>query len=321
MKKTFRIFSLGSMGITIFYLCLVPPVSAQSDPSKPSTSPWIADFQAAKKRAAAEKKDIALLFTASDWLDLAKTFDEKILSQPSFLNLASPQYMLVRLDFPENANQQSKQTTAQNQLLMRAYRVRGLPTLVLTDELGRPYAITGYHGGGLEAWLEEFNQLHQTREKRDRLFAEAKKTAGVERAQLLAQALPDLPGNIAARFYQNIMSEVIKLDPENQTGRVVYYQSLIADVQYADQMQKLAREGSDAKMLKLSDYYLKTGNLSKTSRQIVLFNKLSVYKKQRATELVTKTLLEIIKTDPSTSQGKEAAMLLKKNGPNSEKNN
>lgn len=280
--------------------------------STTAPSPWITDFQQAKKTAVAEKKDIALLFTARDWLDLAKTFDEKILNKSNFIKQASRHYVLLRLDFPKELQQQDRQTTTQNQLLMRAYRVSGLPTLVLTDELGRPYAITGYHDGSLTSWLEEFNQLRLTREKRDSLFAAAKKEQGVKRAELLSQALPDLPGNIAARFYRNIINEIIQLDPDNKSGRVDYYQSLITDVQYSDQMQKLVSSGDDQKMLALSDRYLKSGALSDSSKQSVLFNKLSIYKKQKNTDLAKKTLDQIIAIDPQSARGKQASLLLKK---------
>ncbi len=305
MKKTFHLFTSTLSQLGVLLLFLSPSLTAQSNP----TTPWLTDFQAAKKAAAKEKKDIALLFTASDWLDLAKTFDEKILSQKEFLDQASSRYILVKLDFPKNKARIKQQTATQNQLLMQAYRVRGLPTLVLTDDLGRPYAITGYHDGGLTAWLEEFNLLRQTREKRDRLIAEAKQVEGVERAQLLAQALPDLPGNIAARFYRNIMNEAIKLDPANKSGRIEYYKSLIADVQYADQMQKLALEGNDKKMLVLSKHYLKEGYLNAASRQSVLFNIFGIYEKQNNTDLMGKTLQAIINTAPDSSQGKQAATL------------
>lgn len=321
MKKIFRIFSLNTVGLVLLCFSQASSLSAQSEAPPVVSSPWTSDFQQAKKIAVAEKKDMALLFTASDWLDLAKTFDQEILSQQAFLNLASSHYSLVKLDFPKDVNLQSKQTTTQNQLLMQAYRVRGLPTLILTDELGRPYAITGYHDGGLNAWLEEFNQLRQTREKRDRLFAKAKNANGVERAQLLSQGMPDLPGNIAARFYRNIMNEVIQLDPENQTGRVIYFQTLIADVKYADQMQQLTVKGNDKKMLALSDHYLKIGNLSDSSRQGVLFNKLSIYEKQGNSTQVSKTLQEIISVAPDSPQGKQAASLLEKIGSSAKKSN
>ncbi|MCF6313015.1 MAG: thioredoxin family protein [Verrucomicrobiales bacterium] len=288
--------------------------------SSQTAGPWITDFQQAKKTAASEKKDIALLFTASDWLDLAKTFDEKILNQPDFTQQASIHYVLVRLDFPKEPQQQNRQTTTQNQLLMRAYRVRGLPTLVLSDELGRPYAITGYHDGGLTAWLEEFNQLRLTREKRDRLFAEAKKEQGIKRAELLSQALPDLPGNIAARFYRNVIDEIIQLDPDNKSGRVDYYQALVADVLYSDQMQKLVRSGDDEKMLALSDRYLKAGGLSDAAKQSVLFNQLGIHQKQKNTELAKKTLKQIIAIDPQSPAGKQASQLLGEISPSAKQN-
>lgn len=306
--------------LSVLFLCLAAtPLPAQSTAG--TSSPWTTDFQDARKTAAAAKKDLAILFTASDWLDLAKTFDKEILSQKDFLDAATEHYTLVRLDFPKEPSSQPSQTTTQNQMLMRAYRIRGFPTLILADALGRPYAVTGYHEGGLDSWIEEFNQLRQTREKRDRLFAEAKKAEGVERAKLLTQALPDLPGNLAARYYRNVVDEIIKLDPTNETGRVGYYKLQIADVRYADQMQQLEMAGQSQQMLELCDQYLKEAQLEGSTRQGVLFNKVGIYEQLGLSAEVAKTLQEIVATDPESPQGKQAAKRLKELAPESTNGN
>ncbi|NOX98724.1 MAG: hypothetical protein GXP30_03165 [Verrucomicrobia bacterium] len=313
--------SIAALGFTLLLLSMSSPLTAQVTAEASSTNRWTTNFKDAKESAAAEKKDIAILFTASDWLDLAKTFDKKILNQQKFIDSASSHYALLRLDFPKNISAQSKQTTTQNQLLMQAYRVRGLPTLVLTDSLGRPYAITGYNGADLDSWIQEFNLLRQTRENRDRLFAEANKTKGVERAKLLAQAVPDLPGNLAARFYRNILNEVITLDPDNQTGRIGQYKLLIADVRYADQMQKLAVNKDDEKMLELSNQYLREAQLEGPKRQSVLFHKADIYTRQGKKDDSEKMLKEIVSIDPDSPQGKQAAGQLNLAAPDSNKEN
>ena len=313
MKEHHRIPPTVVPRLTLLFLCLAlaPIFSTQITSAADKSNSWITDFRDAQESAAASKKDIAMLFTASDWLDLAQTFDKEILNQEEFLKSANPHYTLLRLDFPKDTSIQPNHTTAQNQLLMRAYRIVGFPTLVLTDSLGRPYAVTGYDKRGLSAWVNDFNQFRKTREKRDRLFAEAKKTEGVERAKLLVEALPELPGNLAAKFYRNILNEVIKLDPENETGRVGQYKLLIADVRYVDQMQKLAIEGANEKMLELSDQYLKQAKLEGPSRQSVLFHKVGIYEKQGKKYEAKKTLKEIIDSAPDSQLGKQAANRLK----------
>ncbi len=307
MKEHLHNPSIAALGFALLLLSMSSPLTAQVPAEASSTNRWTTNFKDAKESAAAEKKDIAILFTASDWLDLAKAFDKKILNQQEFLDSASAHYSLLRLDFPKNVSNQSKQTTTQNQLLMQAYRVRGLPTLVLTDSLGRPYAITGYNDADLGSWLQEFNLLRQTRKKRDQLFDEAKDAKGVERAKLLARAMPNLPGNLAARFYRNILNEIITLDPDNQTGRVGQYKLLIADVRYVDQMQKLAVKGDDKKMLELSDQYLKEAKLEGPERQSVLFHKADIYSRQGEKDELEKMLKEIITIDPDSPYGKQAA--------------
>lgn len=320
MKEPHRIPSIVFLNLALLFVFLSPSsLPAQTTPIIDSPKRWITNFKDAKESAAAEKKDLAILFTASDWLDLAQTFDQEILNQEKFLKSASEHYTLLRLDFPKDTTTQSKQTAAQNQLLMQAYRIQGFPTLILTDSLGRPYAITGYHDGGLDSWMQEFNQLRKTREKRDRLFNEAKKATGVERAKLLVQAVPELPGNIAARFYRNLINEIIKLDPENQTGRVGQYKLLIADVRYVDQMQKLAIAGADTKMLELSDQYLKQAKLEGASLQSVLFHKIGIYTRQGKKDEVVKLLQEIITADPDSRYGKQAEHQLKESGSSSKK--
>lgn len=320
MKEPHRIPSIAFLNLALLFVFLSPSsLPAQVSPIANSPKRWVTDFKDAKESAAAEKKDIAILFTASDWLDLAQTFDKEILNQEKFLESASKHYTLLRLDFPKDATAQSKQTTTQNRLLMQAYRIQGIPSLVLTDSLGRPYAITGYHDGGLDSWVQEFNQLRQTREKRDRLFNEAKKATGVERAKLLVQAVPELPGNIAARFYRNIINEIIKLDPENQTGRTGQYKLLIADVRYVDQMQKLAIAGDNTKMLELSDQYIKEAKLEGASLQSVLSHKIGIYTRQGNKGEIEKLLQEIITIDPDSRYGKQAEHQLNESGSSSKK--
>ena len=56
---------------------------------------WMTDFEAAKKKAAAEGKDLFIDFTGSDWCPPCKDLTKRILSQEGFQKSARENYILV----------------------------------------------------------------------------------------------------------------------------------------------------------------------------------------------------------------------------------
>jgi len=139
---------------------------------------WLTDLDAAKQQAAAEKKDILIDFTGSDWCGWCIKLDKEVFSTPAFK--AQKDFVLVSLDFPRKKELPADQK-AKNDALAKAWGIQGFPTIILANAAGEPYAQTGYKQGGPEAYLAHLAELRKqnTPEGIQALKAEREKEAAV----------------------------------------------------------------------------------------------------------------------------------------------
>ena len=137
---------------------------------------WLTDLDAAKKQAAAEKKDILIDFTGSDWCGWCIKLDKEVFSTPEFK--AQKDFVLVSLDFPRK-KQLPAEEKARNEALMRQWSVQGFPTIILTNAAGEAYAQTGYQEGGPAKYLAHLAELRkQNTPEKIKEFAERSSQAG-----------------------------------------------------------------------------------------------------------------------------------------------
>ena len=127
---------------------------------------WTTDFEAAKKAATEQKKDLLMSFTGSDWCGPCMMLDEEVFAKEDFQKGAQESYVLVNLDFPQKTKQEAA-LKQQNEKLAETYSIEGFPTVLLCDEQAKPYAVTGYQPGGSAAYLEHLKELKAVRTKRD----------------------------------------------------------------------------------------------------------------------------------------------------------
>ena len=83
---------------------------------------WTEDFEAAKKLAAEEKKDLLMDFTGSDWCTYCIKLQKEVLSKPEFIATVPKSFVLVELDYPQEKAQDEK-IKAQNEKLQKEYFV------------------------------------------------------------------------------------------------------------------------------------------------------------------------------------------------------
>ncbi|NLW83595.1 MAG: thioredoxin family protein [Phycisphaerae bacterium] len=124
---------------------------------------WRTDFEAAKAKAAEEGKDLLVNFSGSDWCYWCKRLDGEVFSRPGFVDEVGKDFVLVNIDLPDDKSRQSRQLQAQNDRLIRIYRIEGFPTVILMRADGTPYAETGYQNGGADAYLRHLKELRQER--------------------------------------------------------------------------------------------------------------------------------------------------------------
>ena len=141
------------------------PQAAAPDDGGTELNPgiWLTDFDAAKAKAAEEGKDLLVDFSGSDWCYWCKRLDGEVFSKPGFVDEVDKDFVLVKIDFPQDKSRQSRQLQAQNDRLIRIYRIEGFPTVILMRADGTPYAETGYQNGGADAYLRHLNELRQER--------------------------------------------------------------------------------------------------------------------------------------------------------------
>ena len=119
---------------------------------------WTQDYAKAVEKAKAEKKNILLDFTGSDWCGFCKTLDKEVFQTPKFQSWARQNVILVEVDFPKNVRQSDK-IKQQNADLKTKYPFGGYPTIVITDADGKELARkSGYHpGSGPVAYIADLD--------------------------------------------------------------------------------------------------------------------------------------------------------------------
>jgi len=189
---------------------------------------WITNFEAAKKQAVTEKKDLLLEFTGSDWCPPCIKLRKDVFAQKSFLTAASAKFVLVELDFPQEKKLDAE-TSKQNERLEETYQIEGYPTILLCDASGKPYAQTGFHPVSPEEYSAHLEELQEIRVKRDASFAKAELAKeNADKATALIEALQMIDVNLIDTHYCDVIEQIAKLDPGDKSGFVKVRKESIA---------------------------------------------------------------------------------------------
>ncbi len=265
---------------------------------------WLNDYKLAVETAKAQNKSLLLLFTG-DWIPICQQFDRKILNTDTFLEEVSEHFVLVRLNYPEN-NRLPKELATQNQLLKDAYRIRGYPAIVLTDAESRPFGMNGFQPVTPEEYVQQILDTHRVGQEKAEQRANADNVEGLEMAQMLVAGIPDLPGNMAARYYGDEMRSIMEADPDDTLGKAAEYGALLDDVEYGRAMQLLAKESKWDKMIELTDSYIDERKLEGGPLQKALLNKSSVQNQMGSLRGRVESLLRVVDIEAGSAYGQEA---------------
>ncbi len=263
---------------------------------------WMTDFEAAKKKAAEEKKDILVDFTGSDWCHWCIKLKEEVFDKEEFTKGVADKYVLLELDYPNDKSKQSEELQKQNKELQQRFAIKGFPTILILDDQGRPFASTGYAQGGPTPYLANLEKMRQQRVQRDDQFAAAKGLEGLEKAETLHKGLSGIPVNLHQNFYPDTVAEIIKLDPENKTG----YATVVAKQKMEQSYTEALYGGKMEEALKIADKFIETNKLTGESLQEVLAMKMDPLLRSGRFEDSEKILSQIIEADAETELGKFA---------------
>lgn len=184
---------------------------------------WKQNVEVAQKEAATGKKDLLIVFGASDVDDDTKDL-AKALAQAGPKSTIAASFVPVIIDFPQTASGQSWLDDAhQNEVLAKQYGIRQVPAILLTDEKGQPFFIerewknSSDLAKNLDAWK-------QKRAERDQLLAAARTGDDAARLAAAEKALAWIKqGQFVPSFAEDVRAWhaiAQKIDPANAAGKL-----------------------------------------------------------------------------------------------------
>ena len=272
---------------------------------------WMTDFEKAKATAAAEKRDLLLDFTGSDWCGWCIKLQEEVFGKDAFKLEAPKHFVLVEIDFPQE-KELSAAMKAQNEKLQEQYHVEGFPSVVLADAEGRPYAVTGYEEGGAAKFLEHLAELRKVRTARDEGLKKAAAAEGVEKAKAIAAALKEIEPELVHTFYTKEVEEAIAADKDDVSGLKKARGEFASQKEYEEkltvldeELSKLHEEEKFDEFTARLDKFIADEKLTGERRQQTMMIKLSVLGPDKLKE-AEKLIDEVIAVDPKSETAEQA---------------
>ncbi len=201
--------------------------------------PQAGSVEAALPLAQAAGRDIMLEFTGREWCPPCIHLRTKILESAEFEQAVGDKYVLVEVVFPRLPAAVAAMPEAQrnaNEKLLAYHRIEtGLPTVLLLDAGGFPYAQVAGARRTTADYLKELAAATLVKETRDAAFARAATLQGLARAAALADGLNAIPANCRDK-YPDVVNEINRLDPQNTLG---YARVLTRQANYHKQEARL----------------------------------------------------------------------------------
>lgn len=204
-----------------------PAAPAATPPAAAATSEpeWFADFDKAVEAAKAQKKDLLVDFTGSDWCGWCIRLHDEVFSKDEFKAAAPKDFILVALDFPNGEAAKAKVPNPQrNQELAQKYEIRGFPSILVLDADGTVVAQTGYMPGGPKPYVENLSKIRAAGRAAiaalPGLEAELAAAAPADKGAVIEKALKllePMSGGPTARVAKIVRASA-EADPENKSG-------------------------------------------------------------------------------------------------------
>ena len=261
------------------------------------------DFEAAKKKAAAENKSLLVDFTGSDWCGWCIKLNKEVFQHEPFKTGVADNFILVELDYPKDKSKLTEAEIQQNAKLREVYQIQGFPTILITDAEGRPFAKTGYQKGGPESYVNHLDELLETKTARDEAFAMAKDAKGVDRAKAFGEGLNVVPAAYHD-LYPDVIAEILKNDPEDKTGFKANQEFKAAERELEKGLQSAMRSRDTHRALTLIDSFVAEQKLEGLKKQQTLSTKINILMQTKDVDALEKVADEIIAVDPDSDFSK-----------------
>lgn len=252
---------------------------------------------------------VMMNFTGTDWCTACIHLKEKVLSTDEFARVYGGKIVMTAVDFPRLPELRAKISKAESRRreeLLNSYKIKGLPTAVLLDAGGLPFAIiTGSRPTPAE-YMKVIDEALKTRSARDEAFSKASALRGMERAKALAAALRLLPEACRGK-YTAVVKEINLLDPGNTLGfrdllgkSEAYIKQMNDFRAIADTFRGHFDKVSLQEDIKKLEEFLKTPGLEPDVRQLALRSIGDSYAFMRDDNGMLKAYKEALEASPKT---------------------
>jgi len=272
---------------------------------------WTSDFEAAKKQAAEQKKDLLIDFTGSDWCSGCIILSGEVFKKDEFKAGVKDKFVLVEIDFPQDETKLDDATKKQNEALREKYGVKGFPTILLTTADGKPFAATTYEEGGPVKYVQMLDGLRAQKTKRDEAFAAAAKAEGVEQAKQYIAALKamELEDATVSAFYGDIFEKIKKADPKDETGFAKELEIKAKLNKFEEDLNSYGEKDDAEGALKFVEKTLTEGGFEGESKQQVVLTKAMILAHLRKFDDAMKTIDVAKAIAPDSELGKQTEMM------------
>ncbi len=196
--------------------CIAPAFAADA---------WLTNIGEACKQAAAQNKAVLIEFTGSDWCNPCMALRKNVTGTKEFENYASKNYILVEIDLAKF----KKDPTGlykQNWGLYEAYKVRGVPCILIMDPSGNITSRFGYHPNNESMKKTLENTFRKNREFHETLAAAERKTGDAKILEL-TKIYKSVPED-NRHNYQALFNRLVALDKNDLSGLVAETQKKLA---------------------------------------------------------------------------------------------
>jgi len=282
----------------------VPALILTLSPGLRAEEIWGTDFAAAKAVAVKNHKDILMDFTGSDWCEGCILLQKEVFSKDRFQQEAPKHFVLLKLDFPQE-KELPRELQEQNDKLQATYLISVFPTILLTDETGRPYASTTYQAGGAEAFLGQLEKLRKVHAQRDEFFAKASAATGADKVKALGEGLKAMDPAVVMSYYKEELDQLIALDAADTQGFKAKRDFKLRRDKLDETLEDLALNQKTKEFTGAVDHFIATEKLTGIDLQDLLMIKLQVMGPDDL-DKVDALLDEVIKVDPKSELAERA---------------
>jgi thioredoxin-related protein len=203
-------------------LATTAPAYAGDDAAEGESQIWYADFDKAVEAAKAQKKNLFVDFTGSDWCGWCIKLHQEVFEHPEFMEPIRKSFILVALDYPRGEEAKAKVPNPErNAALQQQYAVRGFPTVLLMTPEGEVFGRTGYRAGGPVKYMEHLDSAAADWKVASDMAAAWASADASAKEEMMAKAcdmMAKFESAMAAEKVKEIVMAAFAADPENKGG-------------------------------------------------------------------------------------------------------